>query len=372
MANREHIEILKNGADAWNAWRRKHNRAPHRILPDLSNANLAGRDLRRCNFSHANLWGAKLQNAQLNQSVLNYAQMRNANLSGADLSNADAKFAILSKARLNGAKLTGADLRGVSLRRASLRGADFSGTILRHASIAEADVTNAVFDRSEVYGASVWNLAGEPRSQKGLILWANDRDAQSPIVTVDDLETAQFLFLLMNNTKIADVIETASRKTVLILGRFTPARKRVLESIKQRLIERNFVPVLFDFAKPGTRDLTETVASLAYMACFIIADLTAARSIPQELSHIVPYLPSVPVIPLVQEHDRLYSMFEHFQRYPWVLPAVKYRDLHHLLEIFDATILKSGFRAAMKARGIPNAILPKSLRMRKQVKVQRL
>jgi hypothetical protein len=185
---------------------------------------------------------------------------------------------------------------------------------------------------------------------------------ESPPLTVDDLDTAQFLFVLLDNLKIAEVIDTASSRTVLILGRFTPARKRVLEAIKERLLARNFVPVLFDFAKPRGRDLTETVASLAYMTCFIIADLTDAKSIPQELSYIVPYLPSVPIVPLIGKDERPYALFEHFTRYGWVHPAVKYRSLQHLLSIFDNQVLKVGYCEAMRARGIKNPQLPKVIK----------
>ena len=42
-----------------------------------------------------------------------------------------------------------------------------------------------------------------------------------PKVTVDNIEVAQFIYLLLHNGKIRDVIDTVTSKAVLILGRFT-------------------------------------------------------------------------------------------------------------------------------------------------------
>ena len=160
-----------------------------------------------------------------------------------------------------------------------------------------------------------------------------------PRITADNLEVAQFIYLLLHNEKIRAVIDTIASKAVLILGRFTPERKPVLDAIRDELRCRNYLPIVFDFEKPASRDLTETISTLAHMARFIIADLTEARSIPQELQRIVPDLPSVPVQPVLQASAEEYSMFEHFTRYPWVLETYRSESLDEVIASLSEKVI---------------------------------
>jgi len=115
----------------------------------------------------------------------------------------------------------------------------------------------------------------------------------------------------------------------------------VLQAVRSQLAESDYLPVVFDFSVPWHRDLTETVSSLAHMSRFVVADLTDPKSIPQELSRIIPFLPSVPVIPIIESSDIApYAMFEHLTRYPWVLELVEYSDVQNLLLKLDSHVIK--------------------------------
>jgi hypothetical protein len=161
-----------------------------------------------------------------------------------------------------------------------------------------------------------------------------------PVVTVDNLEVGQFIYLMLSNTKIRNVIDTITSKAVLILGRFTDDRKAVLECVRGALRDRfGLVPILFDFPPSASRDLTETIQLLASMCRFVLADLTDAKSIPQELSQIVPLLPSVPVQPILLSTQREYVLFEHWRRFPNVLLEFLYDDRDHLLDHLESGVI---------------------------------
>ena len=69
MANPDHQNMLRQGVDAWNAWR---EREPS-ITPNLSGANLSDADLSEANLVEANLVGAKLSEAVLRDANLHKA-----------------------------------------------------------------------------------------------------------------------------------------------------------------------------------------------------------------------------------------------------------------------------------------------------------
>jgi hypothetical protein len=103
--------------------------------------------------------------------------------------------------------------------------------------------------------ASVVNLGSKEHAavQSNLIITPVN---ESPI-EVDNLEVAQFIYLLLINPKNRHVIDAITSKVVLILGRFARERNAIFDAIRDELRKRNYLPALFDFEKPASRDLTE-------------------------------------------------------------------------------------------------------------------
>jgi hypothetical protein len=328
MANKKHVALLKKGKAAWNRWRDRNAninanlREANLILADLSGANLSTADLRKANLSGANLRRADLRGADLSKADLSEANLREANLRGAHLGGADLYLANLSRADLREADFMEADLW-----RADLSGANLSGGRLVTANLVDTDLTGADLTGCRVYGVSAWRLKLKRAKQRNLVI----TDVNEPEITVDNIEVAQFIYLLLHNQKIRDVIDTITSKAVLILGRFTDERKAVLDALREELRKRDYLPILFDFDKPTSQTTDETITLLARMSRFVIADISDAKSVLQELRAIVPDLPSVPVQPVITATQEEPGMFDFFRNFRSFLKVHHYNNQQQLI-----------------------------------------
>ncbi len=140
MANEEHLNILRQGVDVWNTWRRENTTE----RPDLQGANLAGANLRGVNFlgflgANGAYQRTNLQNANLKGADLEDANLRTTNLQEANLQDTNLVHTDLRDANLQGTNLVGANLRGANLRGADLQDADLRDANLRLAYFGMAD-----------------------------------------------------------------------------------------------------------------------------------------------------------------------------------------------------------------------------------------
>jgi uncharacterized protein YjbI with pentapeptide repeats len=253
-------------------------------------------------------------------------------LRSADLRRAYVSYANLSQSDLSFATLVEANLVKTNLAKAILIGADLSEAICVGTDISGADITGCT-----IYGISAWDLIKTDTVQADLRITPT---SGGPAVTVDNLEMAQFIYLMLHNDNITNIIKTLNETIVLILGRFTPERKAVLEALRNALRQHKppYVPVIFDFKSFKDHRFTETVTLLARMARFIIADLTDPASIPQELQAIVPHV-HIPVQPIIAASNKPYAMFADFQDFPWMLDVYHYTDLNTLLAAIEDKII---------------------------------
>lgn len=231
-----------------------------------------------------------------------------------------------------------ANLTKANLIQVRLCGAFLDRAHLEKARFFEVDFDGAQIQDAYVYGVAVWGSRNADKAlQRNLIVTpSNESDLR-----VDDLETAQFVYLILSNEKIRQVIDVMTMKAVLILGRFTPDCKEVLESVRQALREDQYIPILFDFTPSCGRNLHETIQILAGLACFAIADLTSAKSVIGELELIVRAFPSLPIQPIIHATSEAYSIFEDLRKdHPWLRPEFSYHDRDHLLQNLKGQVIE--------------------------------
>lgn len=384
MADVVHLGILNQGVEAWNKWRKEQpdvrpNLSGAKLSnSDLSHANLSYANLSNANLSNAKLWqvnlysatlkGAKLTHANLSHANISYANLSYANLSHATLFSAKLSHTILTSADLSYANLVGASLFDTKLINATLLNADLTGAglganllnadlsyanlsraylnvanlsnanltganlrdaTLRRAILIETTVTDAVFTGCSVYGISVWNLQGEPKDESNLYIGSSELE---PVITVDDLEVAQFIYVLTKHEKLRNVIDTITSKVVLILGRFNNERKPTLDAMADFFRQNDYVPVIFDFQKPDSQSFLETVATLARLARFVIADFTDAKMVDAEVITIADAGPPIlPVLLASSEESDNATLISLRKTHKTILDTYRYKDTESLL-----------------------------------------
>jgi uncharacterized protein YjbI with pentapeptide repeats len=402
--NEAHLQILKESIRRhsprfWNRWREAHPR----VVPDLRGLWLAGGFLRgfdlrrarldRANLERADLAGVHLERASLTGAHARYANLSNVHAEGADLTDADFRGATLAQGNFRGTTgLPGPSLLGTSFIHANLRAADFTEAKLDGARFSRADLTATRLDHAEmkgallddaildgtsllgtrlaeahVYGAFIRRVkTDEETDQSGLFLdvnvvWERDRPRRRKrrretgldlveFTQVDDIQFAQFHNIVDESGSVGKLLAATTRRVVLILGRFRPRRKRVLEALAEALRARGKTAVIFDFPSPQNREVSDTVRFIAGMSQFIVVDMTQASSVPLELQATIPEL-MVPVVPIVESGQEIFSMFADLQRrYFWIQRPVSYDSVKQLVDHVDEAIILPVQRAEREIR----------------------
>lgn len=330
MVDKNSLNYFKLGYKKWNNWKKETKEfinlgnceldkelgleknivsIPEYYRYDFSNIRMTKIVARGSIFNSCNF-----KNTRLNFSDLCYSVFVDCNFEGANLS-----VSKLGSTKFINCSFKGAKLSYCSCEDSEFESSEFSGTNMDNMSLVKTSFKNSNLSNVTMYGTSVWDLNLEGTSQEEIHI-SKDRSS----ISVPNIELAQFIFLLLNNSKIRSVIESVTSKVVLILGNFE--NKLILNKIKEQIKIAGYLPVIYDFCSPQNRNLTETLKILAGLSKFIIVDLSNPRSVPHELANVVVDFPSVPIQPLINSSEKPYVMIEMYKNLPQFLDLLKYNN----------------------------------------------
>lgn len=312
---------------------------------DFSNARLENSDFKFCegnniNFidatiSHCNLNHANLPHSDFTRAEMREAYCYEANFENSNFTSANLEATYFHKANFKNSIFTDTNFHLARLMETNFENSKLIGTNLERSILTQVNFKKATILNCRVYGISAWDNDFADSEQKNLSVNPLER----PTILVDELEVAQFIYLLVNNKNIKKVFNTITERGVLILGRFSSGGLELLHAIAAKLRDLNYIPIIFDFEKPSARNYTETIKTLAGLSRFIIVDISGP-SVPQELYATVPHF-KIPFVPIVRKGTKVYSMFNDILEYPWVVAPIEYSSKKNLMDLISTSILSS-------------------------------
>lgn len=257
--------------------------------PDFSKSDLTGADFFLANLNESSFKGSIINNVNLMHSMIMMSNFRNS--------------------IINDTKFVGANLWNSNFSVSNIQNSDFSGSNLLNIDLSSAQIINC-----KIYGISCWDLKRNNFTIiKDLII--NRQNKNKEIITTDDIELAQFIYLILNNNKISNLITTMRTKAILILGSFDNESKPVLDKIKEILPKYNLIPIVFDFSAPLEQRSIETIRTLALLSKFVIVDLSVRSGQYLEISIVSDTV--VPFATIAFEDTIVSEMLRGFNVYDW-------------------------------------------------------
>ncbi len=322
----------------------------------------------KCSFEHSDLDQAYIKNCKFIDTTIKESTFRGAIIENCEFTTSDRNNRAIVKnnnftlAIIRNSKFRNADCKESNFSCQMLENIDFQDAILKKSIFSEAKLKGVIFDSADISQAIFKNCKIEDSSFLGSIIegtlfwkctrliaaYGNEQKnlviRRNPALTLDSIETAQFISMI-EQERLDEIINEVTSKVVLIIGSFSDGHKLTLDLIREHLKTLDWVPVIFDFRIPYTRDVTETITLLARISKFIIADLTDAKSVQQEIAAIAPHI-AVPIAPIVHGNKKVFSMFRDYWKYEWILSEFRYDNVDHLIANFENQIMAKAIRKA--------------------------
>lgn len=128
------VNILLEGTEAWNAWRRAHELRPEKasLTALVAGAELPGANLSNLRIHEGDFSSANLQGARFDDCIIEYANFSGANLAGASF----------YRTHIYLSRFNGADLRNARFHRSSIDHVELDGANLAKSSVFETAWSN--------------------------------------------------------------------------------------------------------------------------------------------------------------------------------------------------------------------------------------
>ncbi|HMG15824.1 MAG TPA: pentapeptide repeat-containing protein [Saprospiraceae bacterium] len=307
----EKEQIILKGALKWSLWRKNNpgslyfNRPNWYQCLDSNGLNIKGQN--QLNFSGIDLSGSTIYDAFAEGINFSAGIFMDTSFEEGDFSRANFSNAIFINTKFNKTILTDANFNGASFVNCNLN---------------RVNLTNAQFCLKEIretviYGISVWDLHTCDSMIQSKLIIEKTYELYSDLIKkgivplmVDDIELAQFIYYMTDHKKMRNTINILNSKGVLLLGQFKNGGMERLYKLQEWLQKKDYMPMIFDFARPDNLDLTETIVTMAGLSKFIIADLSGG-SVPQELYAIATNFKK-PIIAFSK--GKAYSLFQDIKR----------------------------------------------------------
>jgi uncharacterized protein YjbI with pentapeptide repeats len=174
---------------------------------DLSEADLAERNLSGLDLSGTDFFEARLSSANLKHAKMDRAELSKADLSNAGLYKATLSAAALTAANLQNADLTEADLSGADLRGANLAGAYLTGADLRDANLTNADLRDTCLENANITSASLCTARFEGANVTGVV-YGNLKDMSGRYLGIRGIDSVYGNALFVRDARDQDYIDT--------------------------------------------------------------------------------------------------------------------------------------------------------------------
>jgi len=258
--------------------------------PDFSYADLTGADFLSADLMYSDFEGSIIKDTEFHSSLLMASNFKNS---------------IINKSSFFGANIWASNFNS-----AIIRDSDFYGCNLSNVDLSNAEISNCY-----IYGISAWGIKRNDLTKTSNLI-ITSMYSESAKITVDDIELAQFISLVMDNKKISNLINSMRTKSVLILGSFDNKTKLVLDRIKEVIPNYNLIPIVFDFIPSEKQDLIETVKTIALLSSFVIVDLSIPAGQLHELASIVRDT-YIPFATIANEDSKQTIMLNEFKHQYW-------------------------------------------------------